>query len=565
MRGEGTREYAAEPGGLGRDDGLRDDGVHSEATVRVPRSRRAPDDERSAPEAAGGGHRRGGTGRRAKRGKHRILRGIAITTSVLVLGTAGAGYLYYEYLNSKLKKDDLTLGSAMPDHKANAAGQTPLNILLIGSDARDSKENQKLGGAKKTFGAPPLADVQMLVHLSADRSNISVISMPRDTLVKIPECTDPDKPEKTYPASEIALTNESLGRGGPGCTVATWYELTGITIDHFMMIDFAGVVSMADAIGGVPVCVEENIHSRTRDGKGSGLKLEAGTTDIKGEQALQWLRTRYGFDDGTDLARAHGQHMYMNSMVRTLRKNTKLTDPNKLRKLAGAAIDALTVDKGIDTVKGLFDLGTQLKSVPTARITMTTMPNVYSERPGYKGKVEPMPGDAEKLFRMVREDIPLDGKGPKKPPAKPVASKDPADAPAEIAVMVRNGTGGDGQYAEQGRATAVTELLADKGFALAKADTTLDPQQTTVVLYSNAELEGDAQAVAKSLGIPVSSVKRSTDATGIQLIVGADWRQGDTYPKTSAKPDNKTPETANVLRGDNEDECMPVQPGFTWS
>ncbi|MGW0777571.1 LCP family protein [Streptomyces sp. NPDC002835] len=565
VRGEGTREHAAEPGGIDRDDG----GQYGEGAGRVPRSRTAPDDERvphgaPAADGSGGGHRRGGSRRRAKRGKRRILRGIAITVSVVVLGTAGAGYLYYEYLNSKLQKDDLTLGNAMPDHKANAAGQTPLNILLIGSDARDSKANQKLGGAKETFDAPPLADVQMLVHLSADRSNVSVISMPRDTLVKIPECTDPDAPEETYPSSELALTNESLGRGGPGCTVATWYELTGITIDHFMMIDFAGVVSMADAIGGVPVCVEQNVHSRTQDGKGSGLKLEKGTTYIQGEQALQWLRTRYGFDDGTDLARAHGQHMYMNSMIRELRKNTKLTDPNKLRKLAEAAIDSLTVDKGIDTVKDLYDLGTQLKSVPTARITMTTMPNRYSTRPGLEGKVEPMPGDAEQLFRMVREDIPLDGKAPKKPPAKPAVSKDPAAASGEIPVMVRNGTGGDGQFAEQGRATAVTGLLTDKGFGLAKPDTTLDPQKTTVVLYSNAELEGDAQAVAKALGIPQSSVKRSTDATGIQLIVGADWREGDTYPKSSAEPDNKTPDTANVLRGDKEDECMPVQDGFTW-
>ncbi|MFK4690271.1 LCP family protein required for cell wall assembly [Streptomyces pristinaespiralis] len=564
VRGEGTREHVAEPGDLGRDEGLYGEGT------RVPGSRTALDEERSPgaaqpAEGSGGGHRRGGPRRRAKRGKRRILRGVAITVSLVVLGTAGAGYLYYEHLNSKIKKDDLTLGGEMADHKANAAGQTPLNILLIGSDARNSEANQKLGGAKETFDGPPLADVQMLLHLSADRSNISVVSMPRDTLVKIPECTDPDKPEKTYQAKELALTNESLGRGGPGCTVATWYELTGITIDHFMMIDFAGVVSMADAIGGVPVCVEENIHSRTRDGKGSGLKLEAGTTPIKGEQALQWLRTRYGFDDGTDLARAHGQHMYMNSMVRELRRNTKLTDPNKLRKLAEAAIDSLTVDKGIDTVKDLYDIGMQLKSVPTARITMTTMPNVYSKRPGYEGKVEPMPGDAEQLFRMVREDVPLDGKAPKKPPTRPTASKDPAAAPGEIAVMVRNGTGGDGQFAEQGRATAVTELLVGKGFTAAKPDTTLDPQKSTVVLFSNAELEGDAQAIAKALGIPQSSVKRSTDATGIQLIVGADWRQGDAYPKSNAKPDNKTPDTAKILRADNDQECMPVQEGFTWS
>ncbi|CAM5420555.1 transcriptional regulator [Streptomyces avidinii] len=83
-----------------------------------------------------------------------------------------------------------------------------------------------------------------------------------------------------------------------------------------MMIDFKGVVSMADAIGGVPVCVEENVHSRNREGKGSGLKLPKGTSVIQGETALQWLRTRYGFEDGTDIGRTHAQHQYMTSMAR---------------------------------------------------------------------------------------------------------------------------------------------------------------------------------------------------------------------------------------------------------
>ncbi|WP_373685553.1 LCP family protein, partial [Streptomyces lunaelactis] len=561
-----TRSRVRQARELGWDDSLYGEGGEGAPKGRtgtIPRQ----GGEGPGPEESGDGHghRGGGPRRHGKRGKRRILRWVASVLSLLILATAGAGYLYYEHLNSKLKKDDLTLGDKMPEHQANAAGQTPLNILLIGSDARDSEANQKLGGAKETFNGTPLADVQMLLHLSADRSNISVISMPRDTVLKIPQCTDPDD-GKTHAATGWTLTNESLGRGGPGCTVATWYELTGITIDHFMMIDFAGVVSMADAIGGVPVCVKQNVHSRNKQGQGSGLKLEAGTHPVKGEQALQWLRTRYGFDDGTDLARTRAQHMYMNSMVRELRKNTKLTDPAKLRNLAEAAIGALTVDKGINSVKQLFDLGEALKSVPTGRITMTTMPNYYSERPGFSGKVEPQPGDAEQLFRMVREDIPLDGKAPrKKPPATtPAVSKDPAAAPGEIAVTVQNGTSGDGRFAEKGRAAAVAGILSGKGFTEARADATTDPQKKTVIRFSNAELEGDAQAVAKSLGIPLTSVKKSTDVTGISLVVGADWRQGDAYPKSAVQDDNKTPASAKALNGADDEACMPVQPGFTW-
>ncbi|MFE7778087.1 LCP family protein [Streptomyces sp. NPDC057445] len=519
------------------------------------------------PPASASGSRRGPGGRpggpspHGRRGKRRILRWVASVLSLLILGTAGAGYLYYRHLNGNIKKDDLNLGkNPMSDHKANAAGQTPLNILLIGSDARDSAANKDLGGAKDTFDGPPLADVQMLVHLSADRSNISVVSMPRDTVLKIPECQDRDG--TTYKATGLTLTNESLNRGGPGCTVATWYAMTGITIDHFMMVDFAGVVSMADAIGGVPVCVKQNVHSRNRTGQGSGLKLPAGTHPVKGEQALQWLRTRYGFGDGTDLYRTRAQHQYMTSMIRELRKNTKLTDPNKLRKLAEAATEALTVDTGIETVGKLYDLAEELKQVPTDRITMTTMPNFYSEKPDFAGKVEPKQPDAETLFRMVREDIPLDGKASKR--KAPPASKDPAAPVGAIGVMVRNGTYTDQLGASRGRATEVAGLLDGKGFKQAKADKQNDPQERTVVYFPSVDLEGDAQAVAKALGIPVSSVKKSTDVSGVTLVVGADWREGAAYPKAAANgADNKTPETAKALNG-SEKDCMDIQPGFTW-
>ncbi|USC49287.1 LCP family protein [Streptomyces filamentosus] len=514
------------------------------------------------------GHRRGGSpgarGRSSRRapksGKRRVLRWSASVLAVLILATGGAGYVYYEYLNSNIKKEDLTLGDKqMADHKANAAGQTPLNILLIGSDARDSKANQKLGGAKETFGATPLADVQMLLHLSADRSNLSVISMPRDTMLKMPKCTAPDG--KVYPASTGDVqTNESLGRGGPGCTVATWYELTGIRIDHFMMIDFAGVVSMADAIGGVPVCVDANIHSRSADGKGSGLKLEKGTTSIQGEQALQWLRTRYGFEDNTDLGRAKAQHQYMNSMVRQLRKGTKLTDPAKLMNLAEAATKALTVDKGLDTVKKLYDLAEEFKKVPTKRITMSTMPNVYGTGVN-SGRVYPKAGDAEQLFRMVRDDVPLDGKASKR--KKPEEPKDPSAPVGEIAVSVRNGTATDALGPASGRAGEVADQLKNAGFGRTSVDSgNVTGVARTGILYPSADLEGDAQAVAKALGVPLSQVKRSTDVSGISLAVGADWREDGAYPVS--KGTEKTPDSAGALNGDDEKACMKVNPNYTW-
>ncbi|MFD7262051.1 LCP family protein [Streptomyces sp. NPDC059874] len=515
--------------------------------------------------------------RTSRRGKRRVLRWVSSVLALLILGTAGAGYLYYRYLNGSIKTDALNLGETkLGGSKPNAFGQTPLNILLIGSDARNDEANQALGGATDTFDGPPLADVQMLLHLSADRSNMSVVSMPRDTLLMMPKCTEPNG--KVHPASKgLVQTNQSLSRGGPGCTVAAWTELTKIPIDHFMMIDFKGVVSMADAIGGVPVCVEENVHSRTRDGKGSGLKLTKGTNIIQGEQALQWLRTRYGFEDGTDIGRTHAQHQYMNSLAREFRKNAKLSNPVKMNSLAQAAIDAMVVDPGLNKIDKLYDLSMELKKVPPGRITMTTMPWVYSTRE--EGRVEPEAGAAEAVFRMVREDVPLDFKGPgapadgappspgvsatPTPPAAPTTA--PASAPAKIAVSVRNATSGkDGAQAKvKNRASDVAALLTGKGFTKATAETQTAGEDTTVVRFATDAQAADAAAVATALGLPATSVQKSTDVSGIVLFVGKDWRTGDAPAPPPPAP-TSLPSSAHALNGDNDGACMPIQPGFTW-
>ncbi|MDN3057780.1 LCP family protein [Streptomyces sp. SRF1] len=503
------------------------------------------------------GHRRGGP-RRPKRSRGvRILRWSALTLAVLILGAAGAGYFYYQHLNGNLKKEELDLGdSKLGKPEPNADGQTPLNILLVGSDGRNSTENVKLGGAKQDADRKPLADVQMLVHVSADRSNMSVVSIPRDTRVTIPQCTDPHD-GTVYPKTEGAI-NQSLQHGGPGCTVATWKELTGIYIDHFIMIDFSGVVSMADAIGGVPVCVNNNVYSHDRWGHGSGLKLTKGTHNVKGVQALQWLRTRYGFEDNTDIGRAKAQHMYMTSMIRQLKSGTKLSDPGKLMDLAEAATKAVTVDHGLGSPRKLYDLGNDLKRVPTKRTTMITMPWEYGDGEKY---VLPKPGDAEQTFSLLRNDISLDGKDKKKPDAtpKPTAPKD------QLPVMVQNGTASTVLGPASGRASEITSELVRLGYAKATANSLLISQADTTVLYPSEAEQGDALAVAKALKLPKSAARSSKSVQDVTVVVGNDWRQGTTYPKaaTDNGESDKTPESADALNGE-EKGCMKVNPGYTF-
>ncbi|WP_225074859.1 LCP family protein [Streptomyces sp. CoT10] len=521
-----------------------------------------------------GGGGRGGKKRDAKgRGPaRRVLRWSATVLALVVLGTAGAGYLYYQHLNGNIRKGQRSSGDSKAQRsKPNSAGQMPMNILLIGSDSRNSDANVALGGSRDNRGTPPRGDVQMLIHLAADRKSASVVSIPRDTRVDIPKCTDPDTGKVYPPVNEII--NESLARGGAGCTLATWESLTGVYIDHWMTIDFAGVVKMADAIGGVEVCVKQNVwdHPTPLAPGGSGLKLTAGKHKVKGKEALQWLRTRHAW--GSDLLRARAQHMYMNSMIRTLRSQNVFTDSGRLMGLAEAATKSLQVSEEIGTVEKLYHLAMQLKTVPTDRITMTTMPNVAD--PQDENHVVPDGAGATKMWKMLRDDVPFDDKGAapdaknaknaKKRTGESAAVRTPSVRADRLGVLVQNGTRTATQAPVGGRAREIGQELAGKGFTRATADTSAAlSEEETLVRYPSADLEGDAQSVAKALGIPLSSVRKSTDVSGVTVIVGADWRTGSTYPKEATPKAGDLPDNSDAINGSDEGQCMDVYAPYRW-
>lgn len=554
MHGEGA------PGRAG--DGISAAGTRPTATSAVP----AP---RSGSGRRGGGGAGGGK-RPARRGRRRALRWAASIVALLILGTAAAGYLYYRHLNGNIRSGQRMSGdSGVAKSEADAAGRRPINILMLGSDVRD-EENAKLGGGWDKIGDPARADVQMLIHISADRKNASVTSVPRDTIVDIPECTDPKTGTK-YKATRTMI-NESLANGGPGCTLATWEKMTNVYIDHWMMIDFVGVVSMADAIGGVDVCVNQNVFDQSKPGSGtggSGLKLKAGTTRVQGEQALQWLRTRHSFY--SDMGRAKAQHMYMNSMMRGLKSQNAFTDLPRLTGLAEAATKALQVSEEIGTVKKLLDLALLLKDVPVNRITSTTIPVLQA--PSDKDRLILNPTDAPKVWDLLRTDVAMDKNGepaptgsgspvPSTEPTPQPSSAPPSSNPAKLAVKVVNGTG-SGAQAVSKRATAIAGQLVSKGFALAKPDGALTPEKATVVRYATDAQAGDAQAVATALGIPVTSVQKSAAATKITVLVGADWREGNVYPQQAPPQAGDVPESADVLNG-TDTSCMDIYKPYQW-
>ncbi|WP_221352940.1 LCP family protein [Streptomyces beigongshangae] len=582
VRGEGARPRAPRTGERGRGDGTPRAGARRGSDGAQAGARRGGGGPQARTTSGGnGGSGSGGddgeSGRRnGRRGgrPRRVLRWSAMVLAVLILGTAGAGYLYYRHLNDNIAKGKRNSGeSGVEKADPNADGQTPLNILMIGSDSRNSDENVRLGGSKDQRGTKPLADVQMLLHVSADRRNASVVSIPRDTRVDIPTCKDPETGE-TYPARNDII-NVSLQRGGAGCTLATWQNLTGVYIDHWMMVDFGGVVKMADAVGGVEVCVRQNVWDRPLPGVpgGSGLKMKAGAKKIKGKQALQWLRTRHAFR--SDLGRAKAQHMYMTSMIRTLKSQNAFTDSTRLTNLAEAATESLEVSEEIGTVKKLYDLGMKLKSVPTDRFTMTTMPTVTD--PSNINHLIPKPRDADKVWSMVRGDVPFDkndengkdGKGGKdgkdgSASASPEATgTGPAAAPAAgLAVTVVNGTAGEDstQAPVSNRASAIVGALRAKGFTRAVASAQPAPRTPTQVTYpkgSGAQGRANALSVAEALGVPGGQVRAAADVVTTTLTIGSDWREGTSYPKQSAPEAGDLPGSADASNG-AEKGCMPV-------
>ncbi|MGW7416280.1 LCP family protein [Streptomyces sp. NPDC054863] len=577
VHGEGTRAR-----NLGWDESLYEDAEHGSVAPEAPEaggggagnsgggnSDSGGSDSGSG--GAGGGRRRGGARRkRPEAGKgsrrKRVLRGVAIGLAVLILGTAGAGYLYYQHLNNNLRSSARSGGEGPDKPKANAAGQTPLNILLIGSDSRADPKNVKLGGGKDLTKNPPLADVQKLLHVSADRKHASVVSIPRDTRVDIPECRD-ETTKKVTPAGNTII-NQALARGGPSCVLDTWQKLTNVYIDHWLMIDFSGVVQMSDAVGGVEVCLNQGVWDKpTRLEKGgSGLKLAKGPHKIQGEDALRWLRTRHAF--GSDKGRAKAQHMYMNSMMRQLQDEDAFTNVGRITSLAETATKALQVSDEIGTPKKLFDLAMELKNVPSDSITMTSLPTIADPKNPLAHYVVD-PKDSPKVLKLLQDDIPFDkngeksdGKGSKKPAEKP--AKKPSVGPAELVVTVQNSTGSDTEGRTPGRAKAVMQTLSEKGYPRARTGGNGQGTERTTVKFPSAELEGDAQAVAKALGLPSSAVSRSTDVTGVTLLVGSDWRTGTSYPKAEVPKAGDVPKSAEAVKG-NDKGCMDVYGVYQWN
>jgi LCP family protein required for cell wall assembly len=447
-----------------------------------------------------------------KRPRSRILRIVCWTAAVVLVVTGGGAAYLYVHLAGNIKTEASYAGTnkaqAVGTEKADPLGRTPLNIVLIGSDTRDSKADCKLGGGcEDAQGAR--ADVEMVVHLSADRSNISVMSIPRDLKTALPTCA----------GGGTGMINSSLG-GGPGCTDTAIHKLTGIPIDGFAMVDFGGVIDMSNALGGVNLCFTHRVYDID-----SGLKLTAGTHELKGQAALEFLRTRHGFGDGSDnVARTSATHVFFTAMIDKLKSAGTLTDLPAMYSIANAATKSLKVSDNLDTPLKLINFAGGLNKVPTNRITFTTMQNADDTT---DGQVHAVP-DAQLLFNAIADDQSLTTASGKASGAG-AASATPAPQPAGIAVAVWNGTG------LGNRAGEVVAALVKDGFSQSSTANSSDARPTTSSLTYGPGDKAEAQVVANTLGLPSKEVGQGS-TPGLKLVIGADWKSGTTFPGSKPSP-----------------------------
>ena len=318
-----------------------------------------------------------------------IFKGLAAVIGATI---AVAGISVWDITNSIRAN-----GIELQGPKVTAADlKGPINMLLLGSDSR-------AGTDPKIFGPSSgvLADVEILIHVSADRKNAVALSFPRDLLVPWPACPSTTGGSGYLPQA-LGQINATISNGGPGCTLLTIEQLTGLQIPYLATINFGGVIEMSNAIGGVDVCVARPIHDRY-----TFLNLDAGIHNLKGMQALQFLRTRHGVGDGSDLSRISNQQVFLTSLLRKIKSEGVLSNPIQLYSLANAAARNMQLSTSLTDINTMIGIASALKSVDLNKMTFLQVPSHGGLPAPYSGRVMPNYDQANIIFQKLVNDQPI--------------------------------------------------------------------------------------------------------------------------------------------------------------
>ncbi|WP_443064000.1 LCP family protein [Streptomyces sp. NBC_00376] len=367
--------------------------------------------------------------RRSRKQDERPRWGMRMATglSVLVLGAGGVGHAVVTNLETGIDRID-----PFKDMKNRPRAGTGMNLLLVGTDGRDritpeEKQKYRLGGAPCHC-----TDTVMLVHLSADKKRASIVSLPRDSYAEIPEHTDRNTGVR-HSAHPLKL-NAAYAEGGPNLTLRTVEHMTGVKVDHYLEVDFTSFMKTVDTLGGVQICTTRPLKDSY-----TGLDLAAGTHELDGGQALQYVRSRH-IDGAADLGRMQRQQKFLASLIARATSSGVLLNPVKFQDVASTMLRSVRADKGFGTEQ-LLELAQAMRGFSPASSEFASVPvgNVSYPVKGIGSTVRWDEAKSKKLFRALREDKPLAPARPEEPKAQTVDV-----APRQVRVQVYNGTPKDG-------------------------------------------------------------------------------------------------------------------------
>jgi LCP family protein required for cell wall assembly len=476
-----------------------------------------------------GGGRRHGPPRSRRR--HSLAQRVAGWVSVVVVAVLVAGslaaYAKYRSFWDSIKRIDVAglIGNQPP--KLNNAE----NILLIGSDTRVNQDG--IGGsAASTPGGR--SDTLMLLHISPGHHEVTVISIPRETMVPILSCpaSDGTAGQQAQPG-QVELINAALDFGGPVCTWKTFENVTGIHIDHFIELDFTGFEQIINDLGGVSICLPFSV-----DIPQSGLDLSAGRHHVFGHEALAFWRTREGLGEGSDLQRITRDQYLMAALVQGMEHSGLLHSPSKILKVVRDATNSMTTDEGLDQ-NAMLQIGESLQGVTSSSVQFITAPNVPWSGAPLADVVFAQP-QAGELFNAIQHDTTLPKATKKGKPAKKSTPPTLDAAPSHVNVQVLNGSG------VTGIAGQVQTDLTNEGFNVVGTGDANNFGYTTNTIEYAGPSDMPAVNTLKAV-VPNAQVQQESSLTPgtVVLIVGSD------FSSLKPAPSSSTPSVADVGASDN--------------
>lgn len=286
--------------------------------------------------------------------RHPVL--IVFVALVTVLLVAVAGFI--GYVDRQLADVPRFEANLEREGRPARVSGDAVNILLLGADDPDGADRgptlEEVLSADEWDPGAFRSDTTMVLHIEANRDSAQLISIPRDSYVPIPGHGE-DK------------INAAFSYGGPELTTATVEDLTGMQIDHIAVVNFEGFVGITEAIGGVDVQVAETVHDSMND-----KTWEAGEHHLEGEEALLYVRQRYGLTGG-DFDRVQRQQNFMRAIVKKIASKGTLANPVKVTKLVGELGGLLAVDDDFSNGK-MRDLALSSRGLRASDITFATTP-----------------------------------------------------------------------------------------------------------------------------------------------------------------------------------------------